>query len=302
MHHIIPLLPSFVKDIMTQSHLIVLKGLPGSGKTTFAKQYQADHPGTLRTNKDELRAVLHDGVYSKSNERFVLKVRDYVIDQALSEGHDVVCDDTNLAPKHLARMEEIAAKHGAIVEIKDFTDMPLEECIRRDLARPRSVGERVIRGMHRQFLEAKSAPPVYDPTLPDCIICDLDGTLALFDRDKVSPYDRDFSKDEVNEAINDLLGQQCSGTDIFIFSGRKDTFKEQTLHWLKENNVYYNHLSMRRADDTRKDVVIKEEMYNEHIRGKYNVVAVFDDRLQTCRLWHRLSLPLFRVGDPDADF
>jgi predicted kinase len=287
---------------MNQCKLIVCKGLPGSGKSTFAKQYQTENPETIRVNKDDLRASLHNGVFSKGRENFVLKARDFIIDQALSEGHDVLCDDTNLHSKHLARMEEIAAKHGATVEIKDFTDVPIETCIQRDLARPRSVGERVIRQMHRQFLEPKPAKPVYDPALPDCIICDLDGTLALFDRDKVSPYDRDFSKDEVNLALYNVLVRFMGGHRIIILSGRKDTFQEETESWLVDHHVICAGLYMRRADDTRKDAVVKEELYNQHIAGKYNVVAVFDDRLQVCRLWHRLGLPLFRVGDPDADF
>lgn len=292
---------------MITPKILILRGLPGSGKTTFAKQYQAKHPGTLRTNKDEIRAMLHDSVFSKANERFVLSVRDFIVDKALAEGHDCIVDDTNMAMKHVETLDAIAKKHGAIVEINNaFIDVSLETCIQRDLARPRSVGERVIRSMHRQFLETKPAKPVYDPTLPDCIICDLDGTLALFDRDKVSPYDRDFSQDQVNKAINDLLWSMWNRTeeilDIFIFSGRKDTFKEQTLQWLHDNRVCYDRLYMRRADDTRKDAVVKEELYNDHIKGKRNVLGVFDDRLQVCRFWHRLGLPLFRVGDPDADF
>jgi predicted kinase len=288
---------------MTTPKILFLKGLPGSGKSTFAKQYQAEHHGTVRTNKDELRALLHDSVYSKGKENFVLKVRDFIVDQALSEGHDIVCDDTNLAPKHLARMQEMAAKHNAAVEVKDFTDVPLEECIQRDLKRSRSVGERVIRSMHRQFLEPKPTKPVYDHALPDAVICDLDGTLALFDRDKVSPYDRDFLADKVNEAVRGILWyhHDCDA-EIILLSGRKDTFREQTTTWLANNAIYYAHLYMRKDGDGRPDNVVKEELYEQHIRGKYNVVMVIDDRLSVCRLWHRLGLPLLRVGDPDADF
>lgn len=284
--------------------IIVLRGLPGSGKSTWAKQYQAEHPGTVRTNKDELRAMLHDSKHSKGKENFVLAVRDFIIDKALTDGHDVVCDDTNLHPKHLAHMEELAAKHGATIEIKDFTDVTLEECIRRDLARPRSVGERVIRQMYYQFLEPKPAKPVHDPALDNCIIVDLDGTLALFDRDKVSPYDRDFSQDQVNETVKALIDMHYfyQGNDVVILSGRKETHLKQTLQWLDDHNIHFSDIRMRKTDDNRPDTVVKEELYNEHIRGKYNVVMVIDDRLSVCRLWHRLGLPLFRVGDPDADF
>ena len=143
---------------MAKRKIIMLKGLPGSGKTTWARQYIDEHPSTARVNKDDLRAMLHNGKYSNGRENFVLKVRDFIVDQALANGHDVVVDDTNCEPKHHARLEEIAAKHGATLEVKDFTDVPLETCIERDLRRPNSVGERVIRRMHRQYLEAHAPP------------------------------------------------------------------------------------------------------------------------------------------------
>lgn len=283
--------------------IIFLKGLPGSGKSTWARQYLLDHPGTVRANKDELRAMLHSSVYSKGRENFVLSVRDFVIDKALGEGHDAICDDTNFSRRHLARMEEIAAGHGAIVEIKDFTDVPLEICIARDLARPNSVGERVIRQMYQKYIEAKPEPPIWDSDLPNVVICDLDGTLALFDRDKVSPYDRDFSQDEVNAAVRELLRDHWQrGNSVVLLSGRKEKHRAAAVQWLKSYAIPYQSLFMRSDNDDRRDVELKEELYNEHIRGQYNVLMVIDDRLQVCRLWHRLGLDLFRVGDPDADF
>jgi len=90
--------------------------------------------------------------------------------------------------------------------------------------------------------------------------------------------------------------------DVILLSGRKEKHRRQTSQWLEDHVItFYSHLHMR-PDDDRKDVIVKEEQYNEHISGKYNVLMVIDDRLQVCRLWHRLGLPLFRVGDPDADF
>ena len=278
--------------------IIFLKGLPGSGKSTWARQYLLDHPGTVRANKDELRATLHASVHSKARENFVLAVRDFIIDKALTEGHNAICDDTNFSPRHLARMKEIATRHNAIVEIKDFTDVSLEECIARDLARPNSVGERVIRQMHRQYLETKVPRSVYDADLPDVVLCDIDGTLALFGN--ANPYDRDFMKDEMNKAVLTLL--RYYDEDVVLLSGRKEKFREQTEQWLKHHEVPFMQLYMRRDNDGRRDVEVKEELYNQHILGKYTVRMVIDDRLQVCRMWHQLGLPLFRVGDPDADF
>ena len=136
--------------------------------------------------------------------------------------------------------------------------------------------------------------------LPDVVLCDLDGTLALFGN--ADPYNRDFTKDELNDAVNHILWRfNQAGTAIVLLSGRKKKYQEQTELWIDAHTIPpIEALYMRRNDDNRKDVIVKEEIYNEHIKDKYRVRAVFDDRLQVCRLWYRLGLPLFRVGDPDA--
>jgi Predicted kinase len=203
--------------------IIMTLGLPGSGKSTWAKQYQAEHPETVRVNKDELRAMLHNGKHSNGRENFVLQVRDFVVDQALANGHDVIVDDTNFHPKHRQRMEEIAAKHGATVEVKDFTDVPLEICIERDLHRANSVGERVIRQMYRQYVEV-NAKIERNPYVPDAILCDLDGTLALFG--DANPYDRDVTKDKVNQAVRNILW--FCAENVILLSGRTEAAREQT--------------------------------------------------------------------------
>lgn len=56
---------------------------------------------------------------------------------------------------------------------------------------------------------------------------------------------------------------------------------------------------MRPAGDMRKDTEVKLEMFNAHIRGKFNVEAIFDDRPQILRLWRELWFGdrLFDVGN-----
>jgi len=118
----------------------------------------------------------------------------------------------------------------------------------------------------------------------------------------VSPYDRDFTQDEVNRSIYTLLHRYTQDTAILLVSGRQEKDREATTTWLTYHTIPYNALFMRQTDDKRIDCIVKEEIYNWHIKDKYSVIAVFDDRLQVCRLWHQLGLPLFRVGDPDADY
>ena len=80
--------------------LFMLKGLPASGKSTWAKAKMAEHPGSCkRVNKDDLRAMLDLGKWSQDNEKFVLSVSRSIVDGALGHGKHVIVDDTNLAPK-----------------------------------------------------------------------------------------------------------------------------------------------------------------------------------------------------------
>jgi len=273
---------------------ILTRGLPGSGKSTWAKQLLADNPGQWkRVNKDSIRDMADDGRWSKGNETFVQAMRDRFIVDALTAGYHVVVDDTNLAPKHHDHIAQLV-KGMATVEVKDFTDVPVEECIKRDLARAHSVGETVIRRMYNQFL--RPAPPVVvrDPTLPDAILCDLDGTLALFG--DANPYDRDFMRDDLNVPVQATLAAfKRQGHAVLLASGRKDSARQQTEAWLDRHDVVYDHLWMRQTDDNRKDAIVKREIYEAQIRGVYNVLFVLDDRDQVVELWRSLGLTCFQV-------
>lgn len=282
--------------------VIVTKGLPCAGKSTWAKQQVDANPGKYKIiSKDNMRAMFDNSKYSKGNENFVLKARDALILLALQEGYHVLVDDTNLHPKHIETIKELV-KGLAVVEIQDFTHVSLEECIERDRKRPNYVGEQVIRRMHRDFLQPTPIAPIYNSALPNALIVDMDGTLALFDRKAVSAYSRDFTKDDLNRAVYTLLHRYANDTTIFILSGRQEKDREATTQWLKTNNVPYDYLYMRQTDDKRSDYIVKQELYNKYIKDQCNIIAAIDDRLSVCRLWHELGLPLFRVGDPDADY
>jgi FMN phosphatase YigB (HAD superfamily) len=132
------------------------------------------------------------------------------------------------------------------------------------------------------------------------IICDIDGTLAdkggrfVFDYAKV---DQDTVKEAVKETVNLFYSQ---GYQIILLSGREDISREKTEQWLKKNDIQYHHLYMRAARDFRKDSIIKKELYEKHIRDKYDVLFVLDDRNQVVDMWRKeLNLPCFQVDYGD---
>lgn len=285
------------------------KGLPASGKTTAAERMVRENPGAyVRVNKDDLRAMLHAGHFSKGNEQQVLRIRDQIILDALMNGKHVIVDDTNLDPKHRARIDEIAAQvrkeKGSCAVEEHFFDVPVEECIARDKMRVNGVGEEVIRNMYDRYLRPKSDPlPIkaHDPALPHCIIVDIDGTLAR--RKDRGPFEwGKVGQDDIHNDIKELIDliafrQLAERPDIILCSGRDEVCRPQTEQWLQEHGIRYNYLHMRPTGNREKDTVIKSRMYHEHIEGKYNVDYVLDDRDQVVRMWRSLGLRCLQVAE-----
>lgn len=281
------------------------KGLPGSGKTTWAKEYQKKNPSTVLVNKDDLRNMLHQGVHSKGREKFVLGVRNWIIVDALMEGHDVIVHDTNLNPIHEETMRKFiedinrTSIKGSECElvIQNFTNIPVEECIKNDAKRQSYVGEKVIRQMFNQYLRPTPIKIEYIPGVPRTILCDLDGTLALFG--DANPYERDFDKDEINAAARYVLDGNDDWNTIVFVSGRSDKFKSVTETWLDRYGFGKYPLFMRKDGDVRKDVLVKKEIYETEIKGKYNVLFVLDDRNSVVEFWRSEGLTCLQVADGD---
>lgn len=126
--------------------LILMQGLPASGKSTKAKELVA--AGAVRINKDLLRTMLHFDAFSRDNETVTFLVSQAIAVELLLQEKTVVIDDTNLNPKTVSGWRTLAAGADAPLEII-VVDTPVEECIRRDALRTgkEKVGEKVIRDM-----------------------------------------------------------------------------------------------------------------------------------------------------------
>jgi predicted kinase len=276
--------------------VLILQGLPASGKSSFAKELLLKEPGKwVRTNKDLLREMCHASYWTKSNEKFILQIRDAIILEALEAGKHVIIDDTNFG-KNIDRIKELV-KGKARVEInRTFLQVPVEECIKRDLERPRSVGKDTILQMYKQYLETLNDKVEYNPELPDAIIVDMDGTLAILcDR---SPYDvTRCHLDLANKPVLETVLKWQTSAIILVVSGRTDDGRDKTEWWLEKHGVKYQHLYMRKTGDLRKDSLIKQEIYEQFIRDRYNISFILDDRQQVVDMWRSLGLTVFQVAE-----
>src|SRR4051794_24799544 len=134
------------------TRLLITRGLPASGKTTFARKLQ---PQVVRVNRDDLRLMLHGGrLLTQRSEAQVTQVQQASVEALLRRHSDVIVDDTNLRGQTVRRWAELAARFHAQFEVHDFTDVPVDECVRRDASRTGDsyVGEEPIRRMHQRYL------------------------------------------------------------------------------------------------------------------------------------------------------
>ncbi len=141
----------------------------------------------------------------------------------------------------------------------------------------------------------------------DVIFVDLDGTLADMSVTGRYPYSGpEVVEDGLHQHVFDVVDtlRQAWDAQVFVLTGRSAQHRVWTVRWLDWHGVTYDRLEMRAWGDDRSDDVIKEEILDTllHEFPDMKIRAVFDDRLQVCRMWHRRGLPLFRVGDPEAAF
>ena len=133
--------------------IIICRGIPASGKSTWAKQWVLEDPEhRVRINQDDIRNML--GKYwIPSRENLVSYINNAIITKAVSLNYDIVIDNINLNPKNILYIEDIIllCNMKYIIEYKDFFDVPLSVCIERDKKRTNPIGEEVIRSFYNRY-------------------------------------------------------------------------------------------------------------------------------------------------------
>lgn len=293
------------------SRVVILRGLPASGKTGWAKWWVTQAPGRVRVNRDDLRVMLYGRpVLDHAGEKLVTEAERGIARDALRAGMDVVVDDMNLRPRYVREWQRFARAHRADWEIYEL-GIPLDESVRRDEVRGSKVGVDAIRGMSRWLVKGGLAPvpaedeparpATYKPNanLPDAWIVDIDGTLALNTSGR-SPYDLDrVGEDTLNRPVADVVyALSRIGYRIVYCSGREEASRAATEEWIWTHLEVGGPLYMRPAGDRRKDHVVKRELLDE-IGRSYAVRGTLDDRQQVVDMWRATGLTCLQVAEGD---
>lgn len=136
---------------------IICRGLPASGKSTWAKEWvMRDPEHRVRINQDDIRSML--GKYwVPAREPIVGIIQQEAILAAMSFGVDIVIDNTNLNKKVIDAYVKVAEKFKYTVEYEDFFNISLRECLRRNeirnasLPKDAQIADEVIVGMYERY-------------------------------------------------------------------------------------------------------------------------------------------------------
>jgi predicted kinase len=306
----------------SNQEMVILRGLQGSGKTTFAHDWVAQDPDwRFRVNRDDIRKSAYNKFWGLSHhmEGTVSLAEVAQAEAALNAGISVIIDATNLKARVVREWYAVANKLGVPVRVHDLLT-PLEECIVRDMNREKKVGEDVIRNYNDRFFQKGKLPPVPEnieiepmgrawtpnPDLPKALWVDLDGTLAervhdLAPQPVRGPYDEArVGEDAVIEHIAEMVRMyHAAGYAIIIMSGRSTDCQFESEMWLRDNNIPYDEIFMRRAveDKGRKDNIVKHDLFWNNVAPHYNVVFCLDDRQQVVDFTREvLNIPVLQVA------
>jgi predicted kinase len=321
------------EQISEKCMILVLSGLPASGKSTFAKKWVSEAPEKrVRINYDDLRLSMF-GPHWVWNHKDEEKMKAEALaraTEAIKLGYSVVVDNTNLSARAQAPWVQLAATHGVGLEFLDF-DTPLHTCIERDKTRAERVGRAVI----DRF--ALFGGRIKWDTTRDYVIVDVDGTLSdpthrlHFVKSKIEHHSEcpnlapikdnkctycgatrpkanwpkffaEAKNDPPKKPIVDLVGCLADACyEIIIVSGRPidrcGIITEEWLDALDSSASTYSHLFMRNGGDFRPDDVVKEEILS--FLPKQRIAFVLDDRDRVVEMWRRNGLTCLQVNKGD---
>lgn len=145
----------FTCDTYTPPVITILVGVPGSGKSTFAKRMLEVFKDAVVLSSDSIRERIYGDANCQDNPAKVFSIMQEEAIMALNKGLDVVYDATSITRKSRASILDRVPKH--VTKNCVIVWAPVDVCIERDAKRDRTVGPDVIHKMLRRF-EA----PFYD--------------------------------------------------------------------------------------------------------------------------------------------
>lgn len=321
--------------------VLLLSGLPASGKSGYAETWVAEDPRKrVEINYDSLRLQMFGPGhrFNRADEDKMKAQALTLFEIALSDKKDVIVSNTSLTRGARQRWIDAAKKHSVEVELMEINP-GIDVCIERDRTRTdgKRVGEAVISRMAlftgfydwKVILGGRMAVVFdVDGTLADtshrahfvngsigkcrkcgewfkceaelstCTNKGCDGRILSREKDWRSFF-RDCHLDPPIEPIVNLAKDfKALNYEIIVVSGRPDDeCGIKTEDWLRQHEVPYDHLFMRKGGDFREDTIIKKEILE--LLPKKDIAFVVDDRDSVVAMWRNEGLTCLQAAKGD---
>lgn len=141
--------------ILPRRTLLVLCGLAGSGKSTFAMQRFL---ATSIVSSDRCRGMICDDESNQAVNRDAFDLFHSILEKRMRNGYFCVADSVALQAFARQRLRALSRRYGYYGCLL-ILDTPPEICLRRDGQRGRQVGESVIQHHASQFAQALEDAP-----------------------------------------------------------------------------------------------------------------------------------------------
>lgn len=201
--------------------LLIFRGSPGCGKSTFIKEHGLE-PYALCP--DEIRkqlqgyVMLPNGQYgiSQKNEKKVWEILFDCLERRMQTGSFTVIDATSSKATEMNKYKKLADDYKYRIYCIDMTDIPIEECKRRNRLRPvyKQVPDESIDKMYSRFATQKipSGIKVIKPEELDSI------WLKEYD---LSDYDTVHIIGDIHGCYTALMDylREIKENDFYIFAG-----------------------------------------------------------------------------------
>ena len=292
---------------MTKNKIIVLQGPPASGKSTWARETAKAGTPYVIVNRDAIRLARGD-YWIPEQENYISDMEEYGVRSAINRNLIPIIDATNLNPKTIKKWEDLAKELNCELEYKKFY-IPFKEALERDSNRELSVGKKVLKNFYTKYFYEEFVKEVgYDDRfildqnnyLPNCVIIDLDGTVAL--HQGRLPYDWDkISSDKCDTRMKKLIEQfNYQSIKIIFLTGRPESAREETKKWITTHFPTLNYmLLMRDNQDCRPGEVYKRTTWESFIKHSFNTLCVFEDSNKCVDMWRELGLLTCQVANGD---